>query len=65
MILFTLGSPNANRAAALRVLSVASDIIKALVPLASRKDNILIRLVAELLGLFCTVGKSILYFLEK
>ena len=63
MTLFTLGSPNANRAAALRVLSVASDIIKALVPLASRKDNILIRLVAELLGLFCTVGKSIQYFL--
>ena len=57
MILFTSGSPNANHAAALRVLSVASDIIKALVPLASRKDNILIRLVAELLGLFCTVGK--------
>ena len=64
MTLFTLGSPNANRAAALRVLSVANDIIKALVPLASRKDNILIRLVAELLGLFCTVGKSIPYFLE-
>lgn len=64
MTLFTLGSPNANRAAALRVLSVTSDIIKALVPLASRKDNILIRLVAELLGLFCTVGKSIPCFLK-
>ena len=47
------------------MLSVASDIIKALVPLASRNDNILIRLVAELLGLFCTVGKSIQNFIAS
>ena len=56
-LLFSVGSTTANRAAAMRVLSVANDIIKTLVPLASRKDNILIRLVAELLGLFCTMGK--------
>jgi len=56
----SLGSPTANRMAAMRVLSVANDVIKSLVPLASRKDNILIRLVAELLGLFCTMGKLIL-----
>ena len=56
---FVVGSPTANRAAALRVLSVANDIIKSLVPLACRTDNILIRLVAELLGLFCTIGKKV------
>ena len=38
---------------------MANDIIKSLVPLACRKDNILIRLVAELLGLFCTIGKRV------
>ncbi|KAL9951460.1 hypothetical protein ACROYT_G044123 [Oculina patagonica] len=50
-----LCSTTANRTAGLRVLSVANDIIKSLVPLASRKDNILVRLVAELIGLFCTI----------
>ena len=59
LLLFCVGSSTANRAAAMRVLSVANDVIKTLVPLASRKDNILIRLVAELLGLFCTMGKLI------
>ena len=55
--LLSVGNPAANRAAALRVLSMATDVIKALVPLACRQDNILIRMVAELLGLFCTIGK--------
>ena len=66
LIFFAVGSPTTNRAAALRVLSGANDIIKSLVPLACRKDNILIRLVAELLGLFCTIGKRVgLYFQES
>ena len=60
--MLSVGSPSANSTAALRVLSVANDIIKSLVPLASRKDNILIRLVAELLGLFCTIGKLVLSY---
>ena len=58
--LLSVGNPAANRAAALRVLSMATDVIKALVPLACRQDNILIRMVAELLGLFCTIGKFFL-----
>ena len=57
ILIFAVGSSTANRTAGLRVLSVANDILKSLVPLACRKDNILVRLVAELIGLFCTIGK--------
>lgn len=54
-LILSEGSHTANRMAAMRVLSAGNDVIKSLVPLASRTDNILIRLVAELLGLFCTM----------
>ncbi|XP_067026328.1 uncharacterized protein [Acropora muricata] len=54
-LILSEGSHTANRAAAMRVLSAANDVIKSLVSLVSRTENILIRLVAELLGLFCTM----------
>ena len=56
-MLFYTGNSAASKTVAERVIAGAPDIIRSLIPLSYRKENILIRLVAENLGFFCAIGK--------
>ena len=45
------------KTAAEKAIAASDDMIKSLIPLANSSDNILVRLVAEIIGFFCSVGR--------